>query len=135
MTLRNKRLNYILLSIPIILLIPFIAMQFTTDVNWSVFDFLIMGILLLSTGLMMELILQRVKSKKHRMMLCMAVLVMFLIVWARNPPIKCCSRDGQVCQRLFSVFKHLDDLLASFFWLDKGWISLDVLQKLLLIFT
>ena len=49
-------------TITFLLFIPLTAMQFTKDVNWSLFNFLIMGILLLSTGLMFELILEKIKK-------------------------------------------------------------------------
>ena len=62
MITQNKRLIIILISIPFLLLIPLIAMQFTNQVNWSPLDFLVMGILLIGTGLMTELILRKIKK-------------------------------------------------------------------------
>ncbi len=80
--MKNKRLKIILTVVAILLLIPFIAMQFTNEVAWSGFDFLLMGILLLSTGLLCELIMRKVTRTKHRIALCLAVVAVFLIVWA-----------------------------------------------------
>ncbi|MCB0588714.1 MAG: hypothetical protein KDD06_25715 [Phaeodactylibacter sp.] len=82
MATQNKRLAFILLSIPLLLLIPFIAMQFTSEVNWSPFDFLVMGILLLGTGMAFELVLRKVKKTEHRIALSLAVLVIFFLIWA-----------------------------------------------------
>ena len=82
MATQNKRLAFILLSIPLLLLIPFIAMQFTSEVDWSPFDFLVMGILLLGTGLAFELVLRKVKKTEHRIALSLAVLVIFFLIWA-----------------------------------------------------
>lgn len=78
----NRRLTIILLSIIFLLAIPFIAMQFTSEVNWSSADFLVMGILLLSTGLICELIIRTVKKTNHRILLVVAVVVTFLLIWA-----------------------------------------------------
>ena len=78
----NKRLITILFSAAFLLLIPFIAMQFTGEVNWSPFDFLVMGILLLSTGLIFEAILRLVKKKERRMVYCAAILVILFLIWA-----------------------------------------------------
>ncbi|WP_026210474.1 hypothetical protein [Flexithrix dorotheae] len=82
MTIPNQRLFLILLGVPFLLLIPFIAMQFTNEVNWSGFDFLIMGFLLMSTGLVCELILRLVRSHKQRFFLVLVVFGLFLLTWA-----------------------------------------------------
>ncbi len=80
--MKNKRLYIILISIPLLLLIPLIAMQFTNEVNWSVSDFAIMGSMLLITGLICDWILKRVKSLKYRLMICSVVLILFFLLWA-----------------------------------------------------
>lgn len=82
MTLPNNRLAATLLAVPLLLLIPLIAMQFTQEVNWSPADFLVMGVLLFSTVLMIELVLIKIKSKQHRLILCVVVLLSLLLVWA-----------------------------------------------------
>lgn len=80
--MKNKRL-IIILSTPVALLsIPLIAMQFTNEVNWSLFDFIIMGALLLGTGLLCELVLRSVKSTRNRIIVCVAILLGFLVIWA-----------------------------------------------------
>ncbi len=82
MIMQNKRLSAILLTVPFLLLIPLIAMQFTNEVDWSLFDFVVMGILLLGTGIMCELVLRKVKNIEHRLTICGAILVAFFIIWA-----------------------------------------------------
>lgn len=82
MVTQRNRLILILLTVPFLLLIPLIAMQFTSEVDWSPFDFLVMGTLLLGTGLLVELVLRKVKKAEHRIALCAAVLVLFLLIWA-----------------------------------------------------
>jgi hypothetical protein len=82
MITQNKRLIGILVAVVILLLIPLIAMQFTSEVDWSVFDFLVMAILLLGTGLMCELILRKIKKTAYRIALIAAILIAFLLVWA-----------------------------------------------------
>jgi len=80
--MKNKRLISILSSVLILLLIPFVAMQFTNEVNWNIADFIIMGILLLVTGLICELVLRRVKSLTNRILICGIVLFALFLVWA-----------------------------------------------------
>ncbi len=82
MNSQNKRLTIILISAASLLLIPFIAMQFTNEVGWSAFDFIIMGVLLVGTGLFFELILRKVKVIWSRVILFAVVLAIFFLIWA-----------------------------------------------------
>jgi hypothetical protein len=63
MITQKNRLSIILSAIFILLLIPLVAMQFTNQVDWSTSDFLIMGILLLGTGLIIEGVFRLVKKR------------------------------------------------------------------------
>jgi len=72
----------ILYIVGTILLIPFIAMQLTNEVNWSLFDFIIMGAMLTITGLLGEIIFKKVKKYKHRVTLYVVVAIIFLLIWA-----------------------------------------------------
>ena len=82
MTIQNKRFSIILGFIALLLLIPFIAMQFTSEVNWSASDFILGGALLIGTGVACELVLRNVKTKKARLVLCAVILCALLLVWA-----------------------------------------------------
>jgi len=82
MLTQDKRLIGILLTVVIILLIPLIGMQFSSEVNWTVSDFVIMGTLLLGTGLLIELVLRKVKKAQDRIILCAALLVALFLIWA-----------------------------------------------------
>ena len=82
MLTQNKRFAGILLTVVFLLLIPFTAMQFTNEVKWSLFDFVIMGGLLLGTGILCELVLRNVKSIKNRIILITILLVALFLVWA-----------------------------------------------------
>ena len=82
MIMQNKRLFGIVLTVAFLLLIPLIAMQFTNEVAWTLSDFVIMGVLLLGTGLMCELIIRKVKKTEYRIAICGAVLVALFLVWA-----------------------------------------------------
>jgi uncharacterized membrane protein YecN with MAPEG domain len=79
---KNQRLFAIILSVPVLLLIPLIGMQLSSDVNWSIFDFLVMGILLLFVGVLFEFVLRKVPSKKNRIALVATIIIAFLILWA-----------------------------------------------------
>ncbi|WP_442787850.1 hypothetical protein [Flavobacterium suncheonense] len=80
--MKNERLIGILITVAVLLLIPFIAMRFTDEVDWSAIDFIVAGVLLLSTGLLLEFVLRTVKSKQSRILLCIAILAALLLIWA-----------------------------------------------------
>ncbi|QMU30901.1 hypothetical protein [Adhaeribacter radiodurans] len=82
MITQNKRLVSIVLTVALLLLIPFIAMQFTNEVDWSLFDFMVAGFLLLSTGFLCELVLRRIDKMEHRIAICAAILVALFLMWA-----------------------------------------------------
>lgn len=81
MTAQNKRLSGILLTVGVLLLVPLVAMQFSNGVDWSLFDFIIAGILLGGTGLLIELIMRKVKSKEKRLVLGASVLIILALIW------------------------------------------------------
>jgi len=79
---QNKRLTGIVLTVAILLLIPFKAMQFTNEVNWGLFDFVVMGVLLLGTGLLCEFVMRKVKKTGHRIIICGTLLLALFLIWA-----------------------------------------------------
>lgn len=80
--MKNKRLFIILSVVVILLLIPFIVMQFTNEVDWKILDFAIMGVLLLGTGLLCELVMRKIKGIKNRIIICGLILFAFFLIWA-----------------------------------------------------
>ena len=63
-------------------LIPMIAMQLKEEVNWSFFDFVIMGIMLFITGLAFGIIIKKTKYQKYRPVFMTIILMIFLLIWA-----------------------------------------------------
>lgn len=80
--MKNKRLLAILSFIGLVLLIPFVAMQFTNEVNWSSSDFIIMGALLLTTGLACEWVIRKAKVLKYRILYCGIIILALMLIWA-----------------------------------------------------
>ncbi len=79
--MKNKRPLIILGAVELLLLIPFIAMQFTDEVNWSVFDFVVAGVLLLGTGLGLEAVLRNVSNTTYRVLALLAVVAASVLLW------------------------------------------------------
>ena len=82
MLTKDKRLSVILLTVVLLLLVPFVAMQFTHEVNWSVFDFAVAAVLLFGTGLLCEFVMRRVKKMKTRIIICGVILLALFLIWA-----------------------------------------------------
>lgn len=80
--MKNLRLPLILSTAAGTLLIPLIAMQFSTEIDWNGRDFLIMGILFFGTGIVIEFALRKFKSTKSRIIACGIILIALFLVWA-----------------------------------------------------
>lgn len=78
----NQRLIIILTTAAILLSIPFIAMQFTDEVDWKIMDFALMGILLFGTGILCELVMRKIKSIGYRIVFLGVILFALFVVWA-----------------------------------------------------
>lgn len=65
-----------------LLLIPLIGMAITDEINWSPFDFIIMGFLIifLSTGI--NFVSNREKNLKNRILYIGALVLIFMFLWA-----------------------------------------------------
>lgn len=73
----------LLYSIPLFILsIPLMAMQFTEEVNWTISDFLVMGILLFTTVFTIDFVLKKFKTLKSRLILIVGIVVLLALVWA-----------------------------------------------------
>jgi hypothetical protein len=64
-----------------ILLVPLTAMQFSDEVNWTLFDFAIMGALLFGTGLTYELVARKGGTTAYRSAVGIACMAAFLLIW------------------------------------------------------
>ena len=82
MIMQNKRLIIIVFATAILLLIPLLAMQFSSEVNWTLLDFIVGGALLIGTGLVFDLILRRIKNINYRIFISIALLIVLLFIWA-----------------------------------------------------
>ena len=79
--MKNTRLIVILVAALSLLLIPYVAMKFTGEVNWTAIDFIAMGIMLLCMGLGIEIALRVVKATWVRVAAIASVLFAFVVVW------------------------------------------------------
>ena len=63
-------------------MIPLLAMQFTDDVNWSIYDFVVMGFLLLFFSLGIDVTMKKVKNENIKILYVVLTILIFLLIWA-----------------------------------------------------
>ena len=65
-----------------LLVLPAIAMQFTTEVNWGLGDFLVMGFMFAILGMGLELAVRASRNNAYRTGAAMALVTGFLVTWS-----------------------------------------------------
>ncbi len=78
--MQDRVFIWIALATGLILLIPLVAMQFSDEVVWTLFDFATAGALLSGTGLMFVLAARKV-DKRYRVAIGIALAAALLYVW------------------------------------------------------
>ncbi len=66
----------------VLLALPFVAMQFTREVQWTASDFAIFGAMLAAAGLGWEFVARKVDTAAYQLAAAIAVVTAFLLVWA-----------------------------------------------------
>ena len=83
MMITNKHRSLVIYGLAdLLLVIPFIGMQFTKEINWSGFDFLIAGILLFGTAFCVDMVLKMEKKNAKRMFYIVIILLALFLIWA-----------------------------------------------------
>lgn len=78
----GKSLSHVVAVTGAILMLPLVAMGFTSEVNWTASDFVAAGILLLFAGLALTFALRTLRSTRSRMIAAGLVGLGFLYCWA-----------------------------------------------------
>jgi hypothetical protein len=81
--MKSKYVACIGIGIVAILAMPLVAMLFTEEVQWTLFDFVIAGALLLVAGLTYGFAASRARNPRYKIAIGIAVTAVFLIVWAQ----------------------------------------------------
>lgn len=78
----SRSIIWVAFTTALLLCVPLIAMQFTTEVNWSVSDFVIAGILIFVTGLSYVLLTRSSVNILNRLAVAFAIGSTFFLIWA-----------------------------------------------------
>ena len=65
-----------------LLLIPLIGMAITNEIHWNLFDFVIMGILLILLGVGINFVSNQTKNFKNRVLYIGILVLIFMLIWA-----------------------------------------------------
>jgi hypothetical protein len=72
----------VVLATAAILMIPLVAMQFTSEVDWKINDFAIMGVLISGTGFLYVLAARFVRHIQYRVAIGATLALALLLAWA-----------------------------------------------------
>ncbi len=112
----TRRLTVWAVVIASILMIPLVAMRFTNEVNWDLFDFVVMGSLLLGVGLAYELAARRSEKTVYRIACSVGLATAFLLFWV-NGAVGIIGNEDQPANLLYGavfVVGLIGSLVARF---------------------
>ena len=64
-----------------LLLIPLFGNFFSNEFNWSLFDFLVMGTILLTMGILINLIIDKLKKRSFKVLLIIVTILVFALIY------------------------------------------------------
>lgn len=65
----------------LLLLFPLVGTLVSNEVNWSFFDFIIMGILILSMSFGIKQVVMTTKNTNYRVLIIGMILLVFILIW------------------------------------------------------
>jgi hypothetical protein len=65
----------------LLLLFPLVGTLVSNEVNWSFFDFIVMGILILSMSFGIKQVVMTTKNTNYRILIIGMILLVFILIW------------------------------------------------------
>jgi len=78
----SKSILRVALVTTLVLMVPLVAMQFTSEVNWSIGDFVAMGVLIFSTGMSFVLATRHATNLAYKIAIAFSIGSIFFLIWA-----------------------------------------------------
>lgn len=116
MKIVEKRLIIWAVVIALILMVPLVAMQFTDEIDWNLFDFVIMGTVLIGIGIVYELVVRKSAKIVYRVAFGIGLTGAFLLFWV-NGAVGIIGNEGQDANFLYGavfVVGFIGSLIAKF---------------------
>ena len=77
----GRDIGMVVLGTALILALPLTAMQFSTEVQWELPDFVLMGTIISVRGLLFVLVARQLRTRAQRVMAGAALTLVLLLVW------------------------------------------------------
>jgi len=116
MKIVKKRLIIWIVIIVLILAVPLVLMQFKDEIDWNLLDFVIIGIILIGTGVFYELIARKSTKIIYRVALGIGLVGIFLLFWV-NGAVGIIGNEGQPPNLMYGavfVVAIIGSLVARF---------------------
>jgi hypothetical protein len=76
-----RKMAIVLIVTALLLAIPLVAMRFTAEVNWTLLDFVVAGVLISGTGFAYIAITNKLRTKGQRLAVGLALGFIFCAIW------------------------------------------------------
>lgn len=87
-------------AVGLLMLIPLVAMQFDSGVNWTLSDFIFAAVLMGGTGLALELLFRKTGNIAYRCGVAAALAATFLLIWI-NGAVGIIGNEGNLANLMF----------------------------------
>lgn len=81
-SISKKQALTVLVTVALMLCIPLVAMQFSSEVNWDLADFGVAALLLAGCGFLISFLLNQPLLRKYRWWVVAGIVLLFLLLWA-----------------------------------------------------
>ena len=98
----KKHLAFVATGTVVLLLVPLIAMQFTSEVVWTLSDFIFAGVLLFGTGAVFGVFLHNMENNSYRIGAGIALISTLFLVWV-NGAVGIVGHEGEQINLLYFI--------------------------------
>ncbi len=98
----KKHLAFVAAGTAVLLLVPLISMQFTSEVFWTLSDFIFAGVLLFGTGTVFVFVLHNMENNSYRIGAGIALISTLILIWL-NGAVGIVGHEGEQINLLYFI--------------------------------
>jgi len=80
--MKKGNLLFPILITTLVLILATLGNIYVISFNWSILDFLIMGVMVFGGTLIIDIFIKRIKENKYRLIFSLLILLLFIYIWA-----------------------------------------------------